>query len=94
MNTNVTKEAFQFPTQDSHVLSLALCASVLHDSSAACLGAHTMWLAVRARRPALLEFRDCSDVFIGGVTFQNAPYWGLHPFNCTGIRIDQVRGIN
>lgn len=42
----------------------------------------------------MLEFRDCSDVTIAGVQFQNSPYWSLHPYNCTGMRLDQVSELS
>lgn len=30
------------------------------------------------RRPPLAQFRDCSNVRIEGITFQNSPFWTLH----------------
>ena len=45
------------------------------------------------RRPSMLEFRSAADVIVTGVTFQNAPYWALHPYNCTRFSAVGVRWL-
>ncbi len=42
-------------------------------------------------RPSILEFRGCSNVQISDVTVFNSPWWGLHPVNCSGFRVEGVR---
>ncbi len=39
----------------------------------------------------MLEFRSAADIIVTGVTFQNAPYWALHPYNCTRFSAVGVR---
>ena len=39
----------------------------------------------------MLEFRSCSDVIVTGVTLQNAPYWAVHPYNCSRFSMQQAR---
>ena len=39
----------------------------------------------------MLEFRSGADIIVTGVTFQNAPYWALHLYNCTRFSVVGVR---
>lgn len=39
----------------------------------------------------MLEFRSAADTIVTGVTFQNAPYWALHPYNCSRFSVEGVR---
>ncbi len=39
----------------------------------------------------MLEFRSSADIIVTGVTFQNAPFWALHPYNCTRFSAVGVR---
>ena len=41
-------------------------------------------------RPAMLEFRSCTDVAVSGLTFVNSPWWTIHPFNCSGFRCPSI----
>lgn len=41
-------------------------------------------------RPCFLQFVECSDVLIEGVTFENSPFWTVHPLWCDRVT---VRGI-
>lgn len=41
----------------------------------------------------MLEFRSGTDTIVTGVTFQNAPYWALHPYNCTRFSVEGVRSL-
>jgi len=38
-------------------------------------------------RPPLVQFFECSDVRIEGVTLRNSPFWTLHPVYCTDVSI-------
>jgi len=38
-------------------------------------------------RPPLVQFFECSDVRLEGVTLKNSPFWTLHPVYCTGVSI-------
>ncbi len=41
-------------------------------------------------RPVLLSFRNCRNVLLSGVTFQNSPAWCLHPFCCENVVLYKV----
>lgn len=42
-------------------------------------------------RPNMVVLRDCENVLLQGVTFENSPAWNVHPLLCKNIIID---GIN
>lgn len=53
------------------------------------------WEAVRDYlRPVLLSFRNCKNVLLEGVCFQNSPAWNLHPFMCENIIINDIMVVN
>ncbi|WP_154792555.1 glycoside hydrolase family 28 protein [Occultella kanbiaonis] len=41
-------------------------------------------------RPNLLQFVDCQNVLVSGVTFRRSPMWTIHPLRCTNVTI---RGV-
>ncbi len=41
-------------------------------------------------RPVLLSFRECENVLLEGVTFQNSPCWNLHPLWCKNVIIRNI----
>ncbi|WP_217632461.1 glycoside hydrolase family 28 protein [Ruania alba] len=41
-------------------------------------------------RPNLLQFVDCENVLISGVTFHRSPMWTIHPVRCRNVTI---RGV-
>ena len=41
-------------------------------------------------RPNLIQFIGCHNVWIKGVTIQNAPMWLLNPVLCVNVRIENV----
>jgi len=41
-------------------------------------------------RPAFVEPYDCERVLIEGVTFQNSPFWHLHPTLCHDVTVSGV----
>lgn len=41
-------------------------------------------------RPAFIEPYDCERVLVEGVTFQNSPFWHLHPTLCHDVTISGV----
>ncbi|MEU5101137.1 MULTISPECIES: glycoside hydrolase family 28 protein [unclassified Streptomyces] len=41
-------------------------------------------------RPNLIQFYDCRDVLIEGVTVKNSPMWNIHPVLCRNVT---VRGV-
>ncbi len=45
-------------------------------------------------RPELLHFYGCERVLLQGVTFQNSPFWNLHPELCNDMIIDNIRVRN
>gem|GEM_PF-38726 len=45
-------------------------------------------------RPELLHFYGCDRVLLQGVTFQNSPFWNLHPELCNDLVIDGIRVRN
>ncbi len=42
-------------------------------------------------RPTLIEFYECENVLIEGVTLKSSPFWTVHPVFCTNVTI---RGLN
>ena len=45
-------------------------------------------------RPAMVSLVNCSNVILGGVTFQNSPNWCLHPSLCRNLRVSNVNVRN
>lgn len=45
-------------------------------------------------RPVLLSFRECENVLLEGVTFQNSPCWNLHPLWCKNVIIRDINVRN
>ncbi len=41
-------------------------------------------------RPVLLNFTKCKNILLDGPTFQNAPAWGLHPWLCENLLIQNI----
>lgn len=41
-------------------------------------------------RPPLLQFQNCRNVILSGVTLIDSPFWTVHPLYCDGIFIDGV----
>lgn len=41
-------------------------------------------------RPPLVQFYECNNVLIEGVTLENSPFWVIHPVLCEGLT---VRGV-
>jgi polygalacturonase len=41
-------------------------------------------------RPVMVNFIECTNVFLEGATFQNSPSWNIHPLLCTNVIIDQI----
>jgi polygalacturonase len=42
-------------------------------------------------RPTFVEFYDCENVLVEGVTLKSAPFWFLHPTLCKNVTIDNVK---
>jgi polygalacturonase len=38
-------------------------------------------------RPALVQFRACSNIRLEGITIRNSPFWTVHPVYCAGVVI-------
>ncbi|MCL2600387.1 MAG: glycoside hydrolase family 28 protein, partial [Treponema sp.] len=45
-------------------------------------------------RPPLVQFFECSNVRLEGVTLRNSPFWTLHPVYCTGVSITGLSIFN
>ncbi|MCY0878938.1 MAG: glycoside hydrolase family 28 protein [Firmicutes bacterium] len=41
-------------------------------------------------RPPLLQFVDCANILIDGVTFRDGPQWTIHPVYCENVLIRNV----
>ncbi|MBP1676786.1 MAG: glycoside hydrolase [Bacteroidetes bacterium] len=57
------------------------------------VGANTdaEWLAIRDfLRPVLLNFVQCKNILLDGVSFQNSPAWNLHPLMSENIILNRV----
>jgi polygalacturonase len=38
-------------------------------------------------RPTTIEFMECNNILIEGVTLRNSPFWNVHPVFCTNVTI-------
>ena len=45
-------------------------------------------------RPVLVSLRECENVLLEGVTFQNSPCWNLHPLYCKNLIVKDVNVRN
>jgi polygalacturonase len=45
-------------------------------------------------RPVLLNFVECQNIWLDGVTFQNSPAWNLHPLLCENVIVNNVNVRN
>jgi polygalacturonase len=53
------------------------------------------WIKAKDPRVSrLVEFTNCQDITIKGITIQNTPEWTLHLFNCRGVNIDGIHISN
>lgn len=41
-------------------------------------------------RPVMISFRNCENVLLEGVTFQNSPCWNIHPLLCKKVIIKNI----
>lgn len=41
-------------------------------------------------RPVMVSLRNCSQVLLQGVTFQNSPCWNIHPLMCNNMIVDGI----
>ncbi|GAB6089478.1 glycoside hydrolase family 28 protein [Spirochaeta dissipatitropha] len=41
-------------------------------------------------RPPLLQFFECRNVQVEGITLQNSPFWNTHPVYCSELSFDNV----
>ena len=41
-------------------------------------------------RPNLVQLRNCENVLLEGVTFQNSPCWNVHPLLCKNLIVNRV----
>ncbi|MBR1735702.1 MAG: glycoside hydrolase family 28 protein [Firmicutes bacterium] len=41
-------------------------------------------------RPVLVNFTNCKNILLDGVTFQNSPAWCLHPWLCENLTIKNI----
>ena len=44
-----------------------------------------------AGRPNLLQFVNCSNIEITGVTMKDSPFWTIHPVYCTDVHIHHIK---
>lgn len=53
------------------------------------------WATVRDfLRPVMVSFRECKNVYLQGVIFQNSPAWNLHPLLCENVILDGIQVRN
>lgn len=49
------------------------------------------WLSIRSfLRPVMINFVNCKNILLDGVTFQNSPAWNLHPLMSENIILNKV----
>lgn len=55
----------------------------------------TTWYQESQSRPSpLVQFRNCSNVVVEGITIANSPSWALSPYSCTNVTIANVTITN
>jgi polygalacturonase len=45
-------------------------------------------------RPALVQFYECEDVLIQGITLTNSPFWTIHPVFSKNVEVSGITVIN
>ncbi|MDR1108436.1 MAG: glycoside hydrolase family 28 protein [Spirochaetaceae bacterium] len=45
-------------------------------------------------RPPLVQFYQCADVRLSGVTLVNSPFWTVHPVFCRGVTLSGLSIVN
>jgi polygalacturonase len=45
-------------------------------------------------RPPMIQFKNCKNVLIEGITLRNSPFWNIHPVFCRNITIQNVNIIS
>lgn len=45
-------------------------------------------------RPVMVSLRECKNVLLEGVIFQNSPAWNIHPLLCENMIVDGVTILN
>ena len=45
-------------------------------------------------RPPFIQFQECENILISGVTIKNSPFWTINPVGCTNVVIDGVTIFN
>ncbi|GHV57274.1 glycoside hydrolase [Bacteroidia bacterium] len=49
------------------------------------------WLSFKDYlRPVMVNFIECKNVWLEGVTFENSPSWNIHPLMCENVIIDRI----
>lgn len=49
------------------------------------------WDAIHSfLRPVMLSFKDCRNILLEGVAFENSPAWNLHPFCCENLTLHNL----
>ena len=41
-------------------------------------------------RPNMISLRECEQILLEGVTFQNSPAWNIHPLLCKHLTVDNI----
>lgn len=45
-------------------------------------------------RPNMISFKECEQILLEGVTFQNSPAWNIHPLLCKHIIVENIQVKN
>jgi len=45
-------------------------------------------------RPPLMQFYECTDVDVSGITLQNSPFWTFHPVFCSRLNVRDITVCN
>jgi polygalacturonase len=49
------------------------------------------WLAFKDYlRPVMVNFIECKNILLEGVTFENSPSWNIHPLMCENVIINHI----
>jgi polygalacturonase len=48
------------------------------------------WWLFKEWRPKLFVLTGCSNLLVRGITFGDAPFWGLHLLGCTNVLVENI----
>lgn len=54
------------------------------------IGSHKWYWSSQFIRPSCIQFYNCENVVIEGITIVNSPFWTVHPVYCKNVHINSI----